>query len=152
MLTHTQRAVDNNTTVIVNYLKSSNLKENIMAEEQKLEIVPNGEYNNITLKTRVNKSTGQVSQGLTAGNYITVTKEGYDEARLIDKGSYNLYSCNVEYDGEVVSFLLNRDDEGEDWNACGGIGDKIKITAVSKSYKFKGESKTRLGLAFELVA
>lgn len=120
--------------------------------EQELNIVENGEYNNITLKTRVNRSTGQVSQGLTAGNHIIVVKEDFEEAFEIDKGSYKLYSCKVDYKGKVCSFLLNRDDEVADWNSCGAVGDKVKITAVTIPYKFKGESKERLGLNFELVA
>ena len=122
-----------------------------MSEEQKLEITANGEYNNITLKTRVNKSTGQVSQGLTNGNFIIVTKEDFEEAFEIDKGSYKIYSCKVDYLGTVVSFLLNREDEVAEWNSCGGVGDRVKITSTVVPYKFKGESKTRLGLTFELV-
>ena len=122
-----------------------------MAEEQKLEIVQNGEYNNITLKTRVNKSTGQVSQGLTTGNFITVTKEDFDEAFEIDKGTYKIYSCKADYLGTVISFILNREDEVADWNSCGGVGDRVKITSTVVGYKFKGEAKTRLGLNFELV-
>lgn len=119
--------------------------------EQELEITTNGDYKNITLKTRVNRATGVVNQGLAVGNHIFVTKEDFEEAFEIDKGSYKLYSCKVDYKGEVVSFLLNRDDEVAEWNNTGGVGDRVKITAVTIPYVFKGEKKTRLGLSFELV-
>ena len=120
--------------------------------EQDLEIIKNGEYKNINLKTRVDKSTGQVQQGLTKDNYIIVEKVDFDKSLKVDKGSYNLYRCTALYKDEVVSFFLNRDDEGEAWDETGGLNEKVKITATSIPYKYKGEEKTRLGLVFELVA
>ena len=120
--------------------------------EQELQILTNGEYKNINLKTRVDKKTGQVQQGLTVGNHIIVEKGDFTDALEIPKGTYNLYRFSGIYKGEEVAWFGTRQDEADEWAECGGVGDKVKITLVQVPYKFKGKEDTRLGLSFELVA
>lgn len=50
-------------------------------------------------------------------------QSSYDENK-----TYTLYSCQVTYNGEVVSFLLKRKEDAQAFNETGGIGDKVKMT------------------------
>lgn len=120
--------------------------------EQELKIYEVNGYKNVYLKTKVDKKTGEVRQGLTLGNHIIVEKGEYGEAFALEKPEYTSYKIGFLYNGEDVAYWTYRQDEAEEWNNCGGSGDKVKITAVSIPYKFKGKEETRVGLSFELVA
>jgi len=124
--------------------------------EQDLKIIEVGkkdkngnDIKNINLKTRVNKATGEVTQGLTVGNHIIVTKifaEGYE-----NKGaSYSSFSCKARYKGEEVSFWLSQK-EHDQYKEVGGIDDDIKVTLVSYEYTFNNVKKTATKLVFDLV-
>lgn len=107
------------------------------------------DINNLTLKTRVVKATGEVLQGLKVGNHIIVEKifaEGYKN----DRGIYSFYSCKAKYKGVEVSFLLN-EKEHESYKEAGGIGDKVKISLESYEYTYKNEKKTANKLVFQTV-
>jgi len=123
-----------------------------MNEEQTLNPVDIGKLDkqgnpifNLNLKTKVNKATGAVSQGLLVGNYIVVEK--------LFKGGFQTkfdYSIKVKYADKECSFFLS-----EKWfpkfEETGGIGDKVKITAIEHKYQYQGEDKTTIGFDFELV-
>lgn len=124
--------------------------------EQDLQVFRTGKTNkageeilNLNLKTRVNKSTGEVNAGLTVDNYVVVEKvfaEGYENK----KPSYSFFACKVKYKDEEMSFLLN-EKEHEDYKSCGGIGDKVKVTLVSYEYTYQNDKKTATKLVFDLV-
>jgi len=124
--------------------------------EQDLDIINTGkkdkagnEIKNINLKTRLNKATGDVTQGLTVGNFITAEKvfpTGYKN----DRGSYCIYSCKIKYKDEEVSFTLNEKEHNE-YKVTGGMGDKVKITLESYEYTYENAKKTATRLVFELV-
>lgn len=98
-----------------------------MNEEQKLEIVENGEFKNIHLKPKLNKGI----KGIEDGNYVIVEKvfaEGYE--KVMKEGTpdeYKFYNCKVKYQEEEASFLLY-ENEHKFFAEQGGIGDKVKIT------------------------
>ena len=105
-----------------------------MGEEQKIEITENGQYKNIGLRSNLKKGI----KGIEDGNYIIVTKKFAEgkETRSMFEGVKG-YNILVEYEGQDVSFFLNNKfradgtqwfDEYDRFNACGGIGDKVKIT------------------------
>jgi len=111
------------------------------------------QYKNIVLKTKVDKRTGEVKQGLTSGNYIVIEKvfpKGYENKVGSGEGAYSWFSCKAVYKGEEVSFPLYTKDHNN-YEAVGGMGDKVKISAVSEEYEYKGEKNTRLALSFDLV-
>lgn len=122
--------------------------------EQNLEIsttVKNGkEYKNLYLKPNVAKRTF----GLDDGKYIIVEKvypEGFKQvsSQYKDKdGNPSVsYSVKANYKGQEVSFFIN-EEQHEKFKNCGGVGDKVKITASHK----KGQSgKVFVNLAFEKV-
>jgi hypothetical protein len=100
---------------------------------------------NLNLKTKVNAATGEVIQGLTVGNYVIVEKvfaTGF-EAKFG-------YSCKVRYNNTECSFFLSQK-EHEVYKDLGGIGDKVKITAVSYEYKYQGVDKKGITFQFELL-
>lgn len=111
------------------------------------------ELYNISLKTVVDKKTGKITQGLVVGDSIVVEKlfpGGY-------KTQYD-WSIKAKYQDKVCSFWIKREDEYLAFESCGGIGDKVRISAVSIPYSFK-DKKTqetvegvRIGYTFELVA
>ena len=121
--------------------------------EQELKIYKttnNGvDYNNIYLKTKVSKATGEVFEGLKAGNYMEVEKifaEGLEK----NMGSYSFYICKVNYKGEECSFTLY-ENEHDTFKMIGGIGNTIRITAEAYEYNHKGKEKKALKLNFEKV-
>ena len=116
-----------------------------MSEEQKLEIVENGQYNNLNLKTNFAKKI----KGIEDGNYIIVTK-CFAEGREW-QGKYGpSYSCKVTYDDTECSFWLNQK-EHEVFMDCGGIDDKVKITLKKETYVLNNEERTKQVLYFEKV-
>lgn len=117
--------------------------------EQDLDIVTNGDYKNINLKTKINKATGDVVQGISVGNHIIVEKI-FAEGREVNMGTYKFYSCGVKYKDEDVTFTCS-EKEHEAYAECGGIDDKVKISVEQIEYTFKGQKKNRLGLVFEAV-
>lgn len=120
--------------------------------EQELQIYTNGEYKNVFLKTKTDKKTGEVKQGLTLGNHVILEKGEFAEAYVHEAPNYTSYKLEFIYKGELVAYWTYREDEATDWNDVGGTGDKVKVTAVSIPYKYKGKEQTRLGLSFELVS
>ena len=120
--------------------------------EQKLEITKTSkgdkEYNNLNLKTKVDKATGSVVQGLNVGNHIIVEKGEFAEGKEV--GQYGSFLCNVKYEGVDVAFFL-KDKEHPNFAACGGCGDKVKITMTSKQYTYNGKEGTSLVPVFEPV-
>lgn len=104
---------------------------------------------NLNLKTRVDKTTGEVSIGLKPGHYIELEKvfvEGYEHK----KPGYNFYSCKAIYQGQEVSFILS-EREHDMYKELGGIGDIVRISAESYTYKYQGVEKKGLKLNFERV-
>ena len=80
-----------------------------MSEEKTLNIYDSGRvnqktgktYKNIVLKTYLNDVTGEVREGLKAGEHVIVQKvfeKGYEK----DHGDYKSYSCLVRYGDEEV--------------------------------------------------
>ena len=106
--------------------------------EQDIEIIPNGKFKNINLKTKYKRDSQNnlviedgkkviIAQGLDDGNYITVKKTKFAEGRRVDRPTYTFFSCGVEYKGEEVSFILYEDDHAK-FASCGGLDDTIKIS------------------------
>lgn len=111
-------------------------------EEQELEIRTNGQYKNITIKTRYDWD-GQnkcfkfdtdgnkiiKEQGIKPGHQVIIEKvfaEGYEV-----KTKYgSVYSCKVLYKDEEVTFWLTNDFLHNNYKNCGGIGDKIKVSCT----------------------
>ena len=130
-----------------------------MNEEQKLEITENGSYKNIALRSNHTKGI----KGIEDGNYIIVTKKFADGKECAEKfKGVKGYNCMVEYDGQDVSFFLNNKyyqdgtqffDEYDRFAACGGIGDKIKITLKKEPYinNKTGAEGLKQSLYFEKV-
>jgi hypothetical protein len=118
-----------------------------MATEKTLEIYKNGEYNNIVLKTRVDKKTNMPFIGLNYDEFIVVEKN-YVEGRPF--GQYGSFSCSVKYQDKDVTFVLNGDQHNT-YKALGGVGDKVKITAYRHKYQHDGEEKESMRFRFELV-
>lgn len=128
--------------------------ENIkkMTQENKLEPINTGkldkegqEIYNLNLKTKIDKKTGAVIQGLMVGDSITVEKiyEGGFETKFD-------WSIKVKYKDKNCSFFM-RDKFYEEWKVTGGVGDKIRITAENYEYTFDNEKKTAIGLKFKLI-
>lgn len=120
--------------------------------EQKLEIIENGQYKNINLKTKPeNKKTKKpMVPGIDKDNFIIVEKiyaEGYE-----NPGNYGLsYSCKVIYLGEEVSFWLD-EEEHDAYKEVGGVDDKVKITLTKEMLtNAKGRDYIKQILTFELV-
>jgi hypothetical protein len=94
--------------------------------EQKLNWVSktvNGkEYNNLNLKSKPLKGI----VGLDSGNFVIFTKK-YAEGRSIVSQYGESFSCMVEYAGKEGTFFL-KPREHKDYAACGGVGDKVKIS------------------------
>ena len=114
-----------------------------------LQIYENGEYKNIHLKTRIDKKTGDVMQGLKVDESIEVQKN-FKEGREISMGTYSFFSCGAKYLDEDVSFTLS-EKEHEAYKGVGDEGDIVKITIKQESYTFKGEKKLKLTPVFELI-
>lgn len=105
--------------------------------EQDLQIYENGQYKNIYPKTRYKRNgknyvieNGQkvpLFLGLEDGNHTIVKKHKFVDGKKIEKPTYTMYVCIVEYKGEEVSFILYENDH-EKYSSAGGVGDKVKIS------------------------
>ena len=105
--------------------------------EAKLEIRQNGEYNNLELKTKFERN-GKVLkfdekgekivkiQGIPNGDHIIVEKVMADGKEIVGKFGTS-FTCKVKYQDVECSFFLTVK-EHERYAACGGEGDKVKIT------------------------
>ena len=112
-------------------------------EEQELVIEPNGEYKNITIKTRYKWSSQTkqfefdsegnkivTKQGLKPDHYIDVVKGDFSAGREVP-GQYGVnYSCTVVYKGEKVSFWLNNEWVAKAFEEAGEGGTPIRISCV----------------------
>jgi len=127
--------------------------------KQDLEIYENGAYKNIYLKTKYKRDkSGNIElsdgkkiplfRGLDDGNHVLVEKTGFIEGRKIEKPTYTLYSCQVKYKEQVVSFVLY-ETEHSLFASCGGIGDAIKI---SLKKEFGVNRKTGVEQVFERLS
>ena len=124
-------------------------------EEQELQIYTttgkdNKEYKNIVLKTKVDKATGEVRQGLKTDHFITVEKAFADGRKVAGGADWTMFGCGAKYKGEEVSFVLY-DRDHDAWKECGGVGDVIRISAYTHKYKYQDVEKSTLKLKFELV-
>jgi DNA-directed RNA polymerase subunit L len=105
--------------------------------EKDLEIIQNGTYNNINLKTKYQRQAGKfvikdgkkvvLQQGLDDGDFIIVKKHKFAEGKEIIKPTYTFFNCNVLYKDKEVSFIVY-EKEHVKFASCGGIGDDVKIT------------------------
>lgn len=109
--------------------------------EQILEIVEKGVYKNLALKTRYQQDSNKnyvikdgkkvvMTQGLDNNGFIIVEKI-YPGGMKIDKPTYSFFNCKVKYLDEEVSFILY-EDEHEQFEACGGQGDNVKISLTKE--------------------
>ena len=138
--------------------------------ENELEIVKNGEYNNLNLKTKFKRAQGNLVldaqgekqvfiEGIANDSSITVEKvmkEGYENIsktlKDYNKDPLKSYSCKVKYKGEECSFWLSVD-EHDIYKELGGIGDFVKITAEGRTSvnKKTGAKSEYQELVFEKV-
>lgn len=105
--------------------------------EQELEIYENGNYKNIYPKTRYKREGGKfvieggkkvvLFQGLEDGNHVIVTKTNFAEGKKIEKPTFTLYSCGVNYKDQLVTFALYESEHAR-FASAGGAGDKVKIS------------------------
>jgi len=105
---------------------------------------------NLNLKNKFDKIKGTVEKGIAMGDSIIVEK-------VFEGGFKTTYdwAIKVIYKGKTCSFYLP-DKYYESYKDCGGVGDKVKITANSYDYKFTDkDGKTIEGTSvkfdFELV-
>ena len=128
-----------------------------MSEEQVLDVYDSGKvnqktgqtYKNIYLKTKVDKATGEVFQGLKAGHHIVVQKV-FEKGYEFKGEDYSSFSCLVKYGDHEVTFWLY-DKDHEKYAAIGGVDDFVKIEAEAYTYKTKGVEKKGLALNFSAV-
>lgn len=103
-------------------------------------------YKNIYLKTRVDKFTNTVFEGLTANNSVVLEKAKYAKGLEKDMGDYKFYICSVMYKGEECSVTLS-EREHDAFSQIGGVGDKVRVTAKADTNKKTG--KPYMALVFE---
>lgn len=128
-------------------------------EEAQLTIKQNGNFKNIFLTEKEQIDVGGVKISLPKlreGRYVEVVKN-FDSPREIKSKLYTnpdgspkvSFSYSVKYKDESdVSFFLSRFKEADAFNALGGVGTKIRITAELFDNKFGGKSQN---LKFEVV-
>jgi hypothetical protein len=128
-----------------------------MTKLNELPIVTNGNYKNIDLRAMDNDEA------------IVVTKK-YAELRRTEKignkfnDTVKWYVCRAEgtYNGEEVSFFINKSNAGDKYiseteyadlyDACGGEGDKVKISCKKWFAKDKkGKDVVAIQYFFEKV-
>jgi len=109
-----------------------------MGQEQELEIqkveVGDRTFNNLYLKSNLKRGI----KGLDDGNYVIFEKMFPSGIPIKSKfENSEAYNCRVKYKGEECSFLLGERTnklgqktmtEHTDFESCGGVGDKVKIT------------------------
>jgi hypothetical protein len=128
-------------------------------DDAKLTVQINGQFKNIYLNEKEElqvEGIGKVSlPKLREGRFIIVEKTFALPKEVVSKQFKNAdgsarksYIYRVKYNGEEVSFFLNRKNEVDALNALGTIGSKIKITADLYDNKFNGKSQN---FKFELV-
>jgi len=113
-----------------------------MTTEKKLSVTENGKYKNID------------AYSLNNGEHFTATKK-FAGARKIDmpaKGDrkpYSFFSAGVTYDGTDVSFIIKKQAEADAFDACGGIGDTVKVSLTKEIYTdTKGVDRVKKTLSF----
>ena len=115
--------------------------------EQELEIIKNGQYNNLHLKSKPMKGI----KGIEEGNHIIVEKL-YDTV-MTKEGKYGPYSiAQMKYKNtDCSTFLTSK--EGADFDACGPAGIKVKITLTKEDFlnKMTGVEMKVQRLSFEKV-
>ena len=130
--------------------------------EQKIELIQNGNYFNLPLKTKYKKNgkmlvlddNGQKiikEKGLDDGNFIIVEKK-YAEGRANDGLYGTSYSCGVIYGEQECSFWLN-EAEHDVYKNLGGQGDSVKISMRIETYTHRvlGVPMEKQVLIFESV-
>jgi hypothetical protein len=131
--------------------------------EQELEIITNGDFKNINLKSRYKRdSKGNfevkdgkkvaLQQGLEVGNHVILEKT-FAQGLEITKPTYTFFNCKVKYKNTDVSFVLYKD-EHDEFASTGGVGDKVKATLFKEPYvnKKTGAEGLKEVLHFEVVA
>jgi hypothetical protein len=115
--------------------------------EQNIEIIENGQYKNLILKPNLRKGL----KGLAIDNHIFAEKI-FAEGREVKTKFGSMYSCAVRYKDQDTSFVCS-DKEHAQYKACGGIGDKLKITLFKFTWTNKqtGMESSVPRLKFELV-
>lgn len=118
-------------------------------ESEKINAKTGEPYKNIYLKTKLNKMTNTVYEGLTPGNHIIVQKIFAEDKEFPGNG-YSSFACNVRYADHEVGFWLY-DKDHEKWAACGGADDFVKIEAETYTFTREGKQQQAIGLKFSLV-
>lgn len=130
-----------------------------MTNETTVEIVKNGEYNNIPLKTKYkrdakgnlvlddNSEKIVLQQGLGVGNHIIITKK-FAEGKEVTSKFGSSFACTAGYKGQDVSFFLT-ELEHQSFAQAGGDGDKIKVSCTKGVNKKNGAEYEKI--TFEKV-
>jgi len=115
--------------------------------ETNVEIVKNGEYNNIPLKTKYKRNGAQLvldennekvvlQQGIGIGNYIILEKKFPEGKPVVGKFGTS-YACTAVYKDQDVSFFLTEIEHGK-FAAAGGADDKVKVSVTKGINKMSG--------------
>ena len=118
--------------------------------EQKLEITTNQvrdkTYKNIDLRILENNASITIEKKFLGLREVNVPARN-------GKEPYSFYSGQVNYDGEEnVGMSLSNKEVADSFEACGGIGDKIRITLNKEMYVDKrGMDRVAKKFTFELV-
>lgn len=112
-------------------------------------------FKNINLKPRTDRKTGAPIPGLIVGQHIIVEKL-FPDGHVGFKGQgYTIMNYTVKYLGEDVSFSLidgsSDTSEAKQFEATGGVGDKVKIEMTNHTYTYEGKEKSTLRLKFSKV-
>jgi len=107
------------------------------------------------LEIKVNNKNGKEYKNLDIneledGNYVIVTKDGFNEAKEFAGKFGKGYICSILYKDTNCSFILNKEDLVKQFNTLCGLGDSLKISMSKKIGKinfFKdGKKQTRDGV------
>lgn len=105
----------------------------------------------VSLKTKVDKNTGDIIQGLKPGEELIVEKLFKGGLQGKFEGSYNI-KFYIEEEGvkKLCSTYVNTKQHVA-YEAAGDMGAKVKITAYNREYMYGDEKKTTLDFKFETV-
>lgn len=115
--------------------------------EASTKLKQSGQYLNLIVKDYPKRN----EVGLQPGQFITVRKpEDYAEAYKKEKSftnaqgrswTSNMYMCSVMVGDQKASFITFKDDEGEEFNGAGGVGEEIQIGLEEFMYQDKNGKK-----------
>lgn len=114
--------------------------------ERKLEITTKKNYKNIDAYSMNN------------GDHFFAKKRTEALARQIDmpavgeNRAYSFWSAMVTHENNDCSFIIKKKDEAAAYDACGGVGDTLKVTLTKEMYvDKKGVDRVAKKLSFEKV-